>query len=406
MITIKNKTDCCGCEACATACPKKCINMKADYEGFLYPEVDKTLCVNCGLCERVCPVQNNVQRYDIQKAYAMQHKNKELRIKSSSRGAFSALAHNVIDNGGIVYGVIFDEDMNVVHTSAFTRQELVLMRGSKYVQSRIGNVYAQVKADLKSDRKVLFTGTPCQVEGLLNYLGTAPQNLITADLVCHGVPSPKVWKKYLKDIESKYSSKITGYSFRSKKTGFHDFGTEIIFENGHTRYTHDKGEEKDFMHLAFFHEICSRPSCHDCRFKTAARRSDFTLFDCWHVSEFDGSVEDDLGTSAILLHTEKAVDVFEQVKQEIWCKEVDIRRVIELDGNNVEYSMKPNSMRKEFFEELDGMSCDELQEKYLKEKSKAPIVVVIKAVLRKIGIFELIKRTVYKLTKDSYKGRL
>ncbi len=406
MINITIKTECCGCEACASVCPKQCINMKADDEGFLYPEVDASLCVNCGMCEKICPIQNQSERTAVQHAYVMQHRDKELRVASSSGGAFSALANYVIGHGGTVYGVVFDDCMNVVHSRATNQEELALMRGSKYVQSKIDDVYVQAKNDLKKENTVLFTGTPCQIEGLLNYLGKDYSNLITADLVCHGVSSPKVWGKYLSDTENKYSSKIVEYSFRSKKTGFHDFGTEIVFANGTKRYTHDKGEDKDFMHLAYFNEICSRPSCHDCKFKTAARRSDFTLFDCWHVAAFDKSVEDDLGTSSILLHTKKAMDLFENIKDKIWCKEVDARQLIELDGNNVEYSMKPNARRKEFFEELDGKSCDELQEIFFKSKRKSPIVIAVKWILRKVGIFEVVKRSVYQLTRGSYKERL
>lgn len=406
MVNITDKIECCGCEACAAVCPKHCISMEEDSEGFLYPKVDVSLCVNCGMCEKVCPVCNKAEREDVQYAYIMQHKDRKLRIKSSSGGAFSALANYVIDNGGTVYGVVFDEKMNVVHTRATNREELAPMRGSKYVQSKIGAAYAQVREDLERGSVVLFTGTPCQVEGLLNYLGKTYPNLLTADLVCHGVSSPKVWKKYLTDLECRYSGKVASYSFRSKKTGFHDFGTEIIFDNGYTRYTHDKGEEKDFMHLAFFNEICSRPSCHDCRFKTAARRSDFTLFDCWHVSEFEESAEDDLGTSSVFIHSQKGMEVFSNIQEDIWCRKVDARQLIQLDGANVEYSMRPHARRKEFFEDLDSLSCDELQENFFKNKRKSKTVVLAKEIMRKVGVFEFVKRNVYKFAKGNYKKRL
>lgn len=405
MIKIEQKTKCCGCEACAAVCPKQCIEMKADYEGFLYPQVSAG-CIDCGLCEKVCPIINPSDRMDVKKACALQIKDSNLRMESSSGGAFSAIANYVLQRKGTVYGVVIDEQMQIVHARAEFQEDLARMRGSKYVQSRIGDIYTRVKVDLDAGRKVLFSGTPCQVEGLLNYLRKPYDNLITADLVCHGVPSPKVWAKYIEYIEKKANSKIVSYSFRSKKTGYHDFGTEILFANGMELYTHDKGEEKDFMHIAFFNEICSRPSCHDCQFKTVSRRSDFTLFDCWHVSEFDKSMEDDLGTSAVFFHTDKSIELLKAVQDSVTYVEVDVKKITELDGNNVVYSMKPNAQRKGFFADLDVLSVDELQEKYLKPKKKNIGVVAVKQILRKMGIFEDIKQTVYKITKSSYKGRL
>lgn len=406
MIQISNKSKCCGCGACDNICPRNSISMKRDAEGFLYPEVDSSTCVNCGLCEKVCPILNKSERQDIISAYALQSLDKSIRFESASGGAFTGIANYVLKKNGIVYGVIFDEDMNVVHTKAETVHELGKMRGSKYVQSRVGHIFVDVKKELNADRWVCFSGTPCQVEGLSRFLGRKYEKLILVDLVCHGVPSPKVWEKYIREMETEQGKKIVQYSFRSKKTGYHDFGTEIVFEDATSIYTHDKGIDRDFMHVAFFNEICSRPSCHDCKFKTKARVSDFTIFDLWHLSEFYPTQEDDLGTTAVLVHTEKGVKLIENLDSENFLAPIDINKVIALDGNNIEFSMIPSTERSAFFADLDLLTCRELFLKYLQEKKKSEIAVIIKKMLKKLRIFEFAKKIFYEMKKQTYKKHL
>lgn len=406
MIEILKKMECCGCEACAQICPKQCINMKQDNEGFFYPEVDKNKCVNCNKCNKVCPIKNPSKRNNILKAYATQIIDEKIRMASSSGGAFSNIAEYIFRRKGIVFGAIFDKDLNVIHSQAKNMEELNLMRGSKYVQSRILDTYKEAEKYLKEDKYVCYSGTPCQIEGLVSYLGKTYEKLITIDLVCHGVPSPKVWRKYIDTLEKNNNSKVTFYNFRSKKTGFHNFGTEIKFENGEEFYSCDSSDKKDFMHLAFFQEICSRPSCHDCKFKTKERISDFTIFDCWSVEKFSTTMEDDKGTSMIFLHTDKALKIFNEIKDKLNYCVADIQKVIELDGVNVIYSMKPNPKRREFFESLDNMTIEELQEEYLKEKKNLIIIKQLKIILKKLGIFELVKKWLYLVTRPIMKKRL
>ena len=403
MIDIKKKIQCCGCEACKNICPKSCIEMIEDNEGFLYPKVDLVQCIGCNLCEKICPIINKKERNGILDAVAFQHSNNEVRYESASGGAFSAISEYIIEKKGVVYGVVFSDDFEIIHTRLDNIKELKNMRGSKYVQSKIYNSYALCKEDLKAGKLVCFSGTPCQIEGLLNYLGKDYQNLLTVDLVCHGVPSPKVWKKYILDLETKQESKIIRYSFRSKKTGYHDFGTEIHFANGTEIYTHDKGDKKDFMHLAFFNELCSRPSCHDCAFKTLNRRSDFTLFDLWHLAEFVPQYEDDNGTSAVFAHSEKAVVILDELMKKHRLIKIDYKKAMDLDGNNIEFSMRPNKRRAEFFLDLDKMAIDEMMTKYFGRSKKNVDLTLLKRILKKIGIFDCTKKMVYSLSK--YKNR-
>ena len=197
MIDIKEKNNCCGCSACVQICPKQCISMAADNEGFLYPQVNSAICIDCGLCEKVCPVINQSAPREPLVVYAAKNNNEDIRLKSSSGGIFTLLAEKVIEEGGVVFGAKFDADWNVVHDYTETIEGLAAFRGSKYVQSIIGDNFKTAKQFLNNGRKVLFSGTPCQIAGLKKYLRKEYDNLLTVDVVCHGVPSPMVWRDYL-----------------------------------------------------------------------------------------------------------------------------------------------------------------------------------------------------------------
>lgn len=237
MIRITEPKDCCGCSACATCCPKHCISMEQDKKGFVYPHVDENTCINCGLCEKVCPMLNPRKADTPVHEYAVQNKDEKVRSNSSSGGVFASLASSVIDSGGIVFGAAFDEDWNVHHTGVESEDMLFLLQGSKYTQSRIDDAYAKAEACLKAGRTVLFSGTPCQIAGLKGYLRKVYENLLTVDVVCHGAPSPKVWEEYLKTITRSKSvsgkntvllslkdSPLSGVAFREKRTGWQKYG--------------------------------------------------------------------------------------------------------------------------------------------------------------------------------------
>ena len=227
MIEVKNKKDCCGCHACSAICAKHCITMKSDEEGFLYPIVDKDACTNCGLCEKVCPMLNQSEPSPPLKVYAGKNKDEEIRCQSSSGGIFTLLAEKVIGEGGVVFGAKFDKNWDVVHSWTDTLEGIAVFRGSKFVQSTIGEAYLDIKHFLKQGRKVLFSGTPCQITGLKKFLRKDYNNLLTVEVVCHGVASPRIWNEYLKSLQLKNIGAIShkdkssgwrGYSFSIKNT--------------------------------------------------------------------------------------------------------------------------------------------------------------------------------------------
>ena len=241
MIDFFNKSYCCGCEACVQCCPKRCISMHEDKEGFLYPKVDKEACIDCGLCEKVCPIIHQAEPTEPLSSYIAINPNEEIRLHSSSGGIFTLLAEQVIAEGGVVFGARFDENWDVVHAWTDTIEGLAPFRGSKYVQSRIGNTYKETKDFLQQGRKVLYSGTPCQIAGLKKYLRKEYDNLLTVDFICHGVPSPGVWRRYLSELRESLRAErgdgkntvpssidelpvITGISFRDKSNGWKKFG--------------------------------------------------------------------------------------------------------------------------------------------------------------------------------------
>lgn len=226
MIKTNDKKDCCGCSACVQRCPKQCISLYEDEEGFLYPRVDKTVCIDCGLCEKVCPVLNQSEGHEPIAVYAAKNPNEEIRMQSSSGGIFTMLAERIIDEGGVVFGACWDKDWNVVHDYAESKEDIAKFRGSKYVQSNIGETFKQTETFLIEGRKVLFSGTPCQIAGLKHFLLKDYDNLLTIEIICHSVPSPGVWKKYL--TEELNSNGLTigdiqQINFRDKSTGWETY---------------------------------------------------------------------------------------------------------------------------------------------------------------------------------------
>lgn len=302
MINIVNKADCCGCEACYNACPNESIRMKSDEEGFLYPQVNQDTCVNCGLCEKVCPISNcETKKNENQVAYLLQYKDDEVCKESTSGGAFTGIASYVIEKGGIVFGVEMTEEYKVRHTSVETIEELKRFRNSKYVQSRVGYAFQQVRNELKRGRMVCFSGTPCQIEGLRHFLGKDYQNLILVDVVCRAVPSPGVWEKYIQyEVEQK--GKLSSIRFRDKSLGYQYSTMELRAENG-KKYR--GGIESQPWLRMFFSGMIIRPSCTDCRFRSRYRNSDFTIWDCFPSYKYDKSFDERKGTTRVLIHSEK-----------------------------------------------------------------------------------------------------
>ena len=309
---------------CVSICPKQCITMREDEEGFLYPMMDSSLCIDCNLCKKICPELHSKERREPLNVYAAKHKNEQVRLASSSGGIFTLLAERIIDENGVVFGARFNSNWNVIHDYTETKKGLTAFRGSKYVQSYMGNCYQKVKFFLQQGRKVMFTGTPCQIAGLKNYLRKDYDNLLTVDVVCHGVPSPKVWQIYLNEIARKggknsvlfhpisEKQEIKSINFRSKSTGWKKYSFALILsgatadEEKNTVLLSSIFTENPYMN-AFLSNLSLRPSCYDCPAKSGKSGSDITIADFWGIEEVLPEFDDDKGISLILSYTEKGI---------------------------------------------------------------------------------------------------
>lgn len=360
MINIKNKSNCCGCHSCYNICPKKAIKMIKDDQGFKYPKVDKEKCIKCGLCKKVCPVLNSKIIENKPKAYAIINKDEEIRKNSSSGGVFTLIAEYIIREGGVVFGATFDENWNIKHTYTENIEELEKFRGSKYVQSTIGDTYKKTKEYLEKGRKVLFTGTPCQIEGLKSYLQKDFDNLYTQDIICHGVPSPKVYNRYLEYQRNKNNANlIKKIIYRNKKNGWKNYNIKIEFDNS----TYIKSHNKDPFMQAFLRDTILRDSCYDCHFKKKNRNSDITLADFWGINNVLPEMNDDKGTSLVIINSQKGNEILENIKEKIICKSVDFETAIKYNPSMIK-SAKKDIKREEFFRNIDNIRFDKLVNKY------------------------------------------
>lgn len=363
MIKINKKQDCTGCHACANVCPVNCIKMVEDNEGFLYPSVDISKCINCGLCEKVCPIINPKERVNDVKGYACVNKNEKIRFESSSGGTFSLLAESIINSGGIVFGAAFDEELTLQHIYTDNIEGLAKIRGSKYLQSKIGDTYKQCKKFLKEGVKVLFTGTPCQIAGLVSFLGKDYDELICVDIICYGVPSPKIFKKHRIEIEKKNGTTTKGISFRNK-----DFGWKLslllsFINNGEYR----KDINEDAFMTGFLQNLYLRPSCSECKFRNLNRVSDITIADLWGVENIVPELDDNKGTSLVLINSGKGENIFHELKDKMTVQQIDCNKAIGYNGAALKSPIS-NPNREKFFEDLASNSndMDELILKYIK----------------------------------------
>lgn len=301
MITIDKADRCCGCGACTEVCAHNAISMSADEEGFLYPKVDANACVDCGLCERVCPFLNGGNERTPKRTIAASNGNEKVRRRSSSGGLFYLLAEATIAEGGVVVGARFADDCSVVHDVAETIDDCIPFMGSKYVQSRLGDIFQRVRTYLNAGRKVLFSGTPCQVSALHRFLRRDYDNLLLVDVVCHGVPSNEVWQRYLDEVVERVSSKrsdIDSISFRDKRNGWRNYGLQILFKDGKELFVPFR--ENPFMQL-FLKDLSIRPSCYECRCRGGRSGADISLADFWGVDKVLHCNDDNMGTSLIIV---------------------------------------------------------------------------------------------------------
>lgn len=316
MIQIKDRADCCGCTAYASICPKDAITMEPDTLGFKYPKVDLGKCIDCGLCEKVCAFNDNYDKslnLKEPEIYAARHKDMHEIETSRSGAAFIAISDYILENGGIVYGVGYKDHFRVAHKRATTKEERNEFKGSKYVQSDLDGIFRQVKEDLKQGNTVLFSGTPCQTAGLNSYIGKKlRENLVLVDIVCHGVPSPYIWRDYLAYIEKKYKNEVVKVDFRDKsRIGWSGHIESFVFDNDR------KIESKIYTDL-FYQHIMIRPSCGNCHYTNCIRPSDFTLADYWGWEKISKEFNsDNKGCSLLFINTEQGRILFKFIKDNL-----------------------------------------------------------------------------------------
>lgn len=384
MIEIQQKSNCCGCQACYNKCPKDAIEMVEDEKGFKYPQVNKEKCINCGLCEKVCPIINNKKIENTPRAYACINKDQEIRMQSTSGGIFTLLATAIINKGGVIFGASFNDEFGVYHTYGETIEDLAKFRSSKYLQSDIGLSYRKAKEFLDEGRYVLFTGTPCQIEGLNIFLGKEYEKLYLQDIICHGVPSPLIWKTYKEYRESKVKSRLSKMSFRSKKEeGWESYHVDMKFENNDE---YSINHSNDIYMKAFLKHLTLRESCTNCRFKKNNRLSDVTLADFWGIKDIDIDMSDEKGTSLVIVNSKKGQQLMDEIGDLMICKEVTFEKAI--SGNpSFNTVSKLNLNSDKFFEEVNCNNFEKVVNKYIPKKNilnkiinkiKRKIIVIIR----------------------------
>ena len=382
MIDIKEKSNCCGCEACVSICPQKCISMKEDDEGFRYPVVDKEKCIDCGLCENTCPILKKCEnKHLLNKSEFLAAYNKDDYIlkNSSSGGIFWIIAQYFFEHKGIVYGVIQENTYSVKFIRATNVTEAEKIRGSKYLQAKINNIYIKVKNDLEKDKLVLFSGTPCQIAALYKFLKKDYSNLFTIDVVCHGVPSNKVYKKYIDYVEKTKKHKVTNIKWRDKKDG--KWGPNKItlyFDDGTTRTTISR--ENPFQ-VGFLENLYLRPSCYTCKYAALPRIADISLADFWGYDKEFLEKNNNKGISIVIISTIKGKDLINKLNDKMNTHRVE-EEYVKSKSRHVYIHPLENSKREEFFKDLDVISFKKISKKY--KMRNGEIVKFLKKVKRKI----------------------
>lgn len=362
MEEIIDKKLCTGCTACMNVCPKEAISFKEEKDGFKYPVIDQDKCIDCGLCKRTCPVLNTKENKSINKCFVGYNKDSNERLNASSGSIFSLIANYVLDNNGIVVGAAFDENNHLNHIAIERKELLEPLRKSKYLQSDLGNIFTYIKEQIKI-RKVLFVGTPCQVAGIKSFIKKS-NNLITIDLFCHGVPSPKLFEKYVKELENINNDILMNYDFRDNSTGWDSYSNKATFKNKEIITDRRKNE---YMKL-FLSDIALRESCYNCNFKLGNKYSDITLGDFWGIKNHYPEMYNKEGVSAIIINTDLGIDIFNNIKKNLEYKDCDLDKI--LSGNSsLKTSSKRPVKRDLFFDELSNTNFTELTKKFQKKTS-------------------------------------
>jgi len=358
MLNLNNNSNCTGCCACFSVCPKSAILMTENSEGFLFPKINIKTCIGCELCVKVCPAIKPLTKNNSEiKAFTVINNDEKIRRESSSGGVFSAIAEKIIQKEGIVFGAKFCEDFSVRHSWADNLEGLKAFRGSKYVQSNINNSFKECKQFLDIGKEVLFSGTPCQIQGLKKYLRKEYTNLLTIDFICHGVPSPLLWRKYKEYHENKLMSKISNVTFRNKITGWEHYSVTLTFEN---KKQYSIINNKDCYMQLFLKDLALRESCYNCPAKGTERISEITLADFWGVQSEYPEFYDDKGTSLVFVHNQNLISLFSDCCK---IKEIDINKGIKHNPSIINSCIKPKK-RDSFFEDLKKKDFGQIIKKY------------------------------------------
>ena len=359
--------------------------MTEDEEGFLYPEADAVKCVDCGICEKVCPFNKEVPlRNKKPLCYAVKARDEELRLKSSSGGVFSLIADSFYASEGIVYGVAMDEDMkscSMIRTTG--TGELSRLRGSKYIQADVHDIYRSVKSDLEEGKQVLFSGVPCQINALKLFLNKEYDNLYCVEAVCHGVPSPLLWRKYIDYLEEKYGGRVKSVNYRSKKNGWKKYETAI--EGNNIRQS--KTASEDSFMMMYLRNYCLRPSCYDCQAKKLDSSADLTLADFWGVWNISPEMFDDKGTSLILIQSDKGDELLKRIRELADHKEVSFAEAVSYNSAYSKSCDRPEC-RGVFFADLNAVPFNTMIKKYASISAKTR--------LKKLMPSSLLKRMLQK----------
>ena len=377
MHKIVEPSLCNGCHACYSICPKSCITMIEGEEGFLEPSIDNSKCIDCKLCIIRCPINNTLtekkEENNTVKSIVAINKDDIVRKNSSSGGVFSELANYILDQDGVVYGVGFNDDFEVQHMKITNKSEIYKLQGSKYVQSKIGDIFFDIKNELKNNKVVLFTGTPCQVEGLLSFLGKSYENLYTQDIICHGVPSPKSWRKYINE----FNEDIKSISFRDKTFGWLNFSVKI--ETKDNKYINTK----DVFLQSFLKNLNLRKSCYNCKFKKINRNSDITLADFWGIENIDKKYFDDKGTSLVILHSDKGEFLYNKIKAKFISSNVNLEEAIKYN-TAINKSVEMTNARSKFFKNIDKYNYKEVFQKAIEITTYEKIKIFLSRIKSKI----------------------
>lgn len=387
MIDIKRKEDCVGCGACSDICSRNAISFKVDNEGFWYPNVDISKCINCGLCEVVCPIihapELNRTNKDIPIVIAAYHNNSEIRFQSTSGGIFFALSEEILADGGFIGGAVWTDNFDAKHILSDNIADLERIMGSKYIQSETFGFYKQLRRLLFKGKKVLICGCPCQMAAVRSYLGKDYDNLIIIDFICSNICSPKVFRKYLDSLENRYGAKVVKYHPKNKEYGgWHHFAFKAVFKNG--AVYHKNGTEDDFTHCFIGSHIASRPCCFECRFKKIPRISDITIADFWGIDKVNPKMDSPSGTSLVLLNNEKGKRFYHQARHSVTDSLQTIDEALRGNSNLIKSIPKSKVDRQRYYFLLDQNGFDEAVRYSRSCRESIPLIIRIKNVIKKL----------------------